>query len=478
MKKTEVLIVFVILLLAFSLRLYKINNPIADWHSWRQTDTAAVARNFVKDNFNILYPQSDSLTPLNEYGLLNPNRYFINEFPLYNSIVAALYKVFGINPALARLTSIFFATLGTFFLFLLAKKLFSIKVAILATFIYATNPFNIYYGRVVMPDPMYIAFSIASLYFFINWVESKKYLAAIISAAFLSLAILTKPYALFLFIPIAYWLIVNWGKPAWKNKQLIVFCSISLLPFLLWRIHIFNHPEGTFATTWLYNAGNIRFTGAFFRWLIFERLNRLIFSSGAFVLLVLGFVKSTTSKNGLFIFAWLMAIALYMAIFAKGNVTHDYYQLPLLPVGSILVSLGFFQFLDLSKNNFSKLVTTILAISLLVVSYAFGWYEVKGFFNINHPEIVEAGKRADVLLPKEAIVIAPYDNDPTFLYQTNRHGYSNMPPSLDKAIDQGVNYLVSNQPNNEQIKKLSLKCSVIESESQYIIIKLDKECIK
>lgn len=477
MKKLEILIVAAILILTFSLRLYKLNAPIADWHSWRQTDTAAVARNFVKDNFNILFPQSDSLTPLNEYGLLNPNRYFINEFPLYNAIVAVLYKMFGVNPALARLVSVFFATLGTFFLYLLARKLFSIKIALLATFFYAANPYNVYYGRVVMPDPMYIAFSITALYFFVNWVESKKFKAAIISAVFFSLAILAKPYALFLFIPILYWLIVNWGKFVWKNKQLVLFFIISLAPFLLWRIHVFNHPEGTFATTWLYNAGNIRFTGAFFRWLIFERLIRVIFSSGAFVLLVLGFVKSTTSKNGLFIFAWLMSVVLYMTVFAKGNVTHDYYQLPLLPAGSILVSLGFFQLLALAKNNFSKLVTTVLAISLVLISFAFGWYEVKGFFNINHPEIIEAGRRADMLLPKNAIVIAPYDNDPTFLYQTNRHGYSNMPASLKKAIAEGVEYLVSNEPESEQIKKLSLNCAVIGRGSQYIILKLTKNCI-
>lgn len=477
MKKLEILTVAAILVLAFSLRLYKLNAPIADWHSWRQADTAAVARNFVKDNFNILYPQSDSLTPLNQYGLLNPNRYFINEFPLYNAIVALLYKMFGVSPALARLVSISFATLGTLFLYLLAKKLFSQKIALLATLFYAVNPYNVYYGRVVMPDPMYIAFSIAALYFFVNWVDSKKILYAITSAACLSLAVLAKPYALFLFIPIIFWLFTSWGITAWRNKQLLIFSLISLTPFLLWRIHVLNNPEGTFATTWLYNAGDIRFTGAFFRWLIFERLNRIIFATGAFVLFVLGFIKSTTTKSGLFVFSWLLAVAVYMTVFAKGNVTHDYYQLPLLPAGSILVSLGFFQLLALAKNNFSKLVATTVAVSLLVVSFAFGWYEVKAFFSIDHPEIVTAGIRADALLPKQAMVIAPYNNDPTFLYQTNRHGYSNMPASLKKAIAEGVEYLVSNEPESEQIKKLSLNCTVIDRGSLYIILKLDKNCI-
>lgn len=478
MKKFETLIVVVILILAFTLRLYKLNNPIADWHSWRQADTAAVARNFVKDHFNILYPQSDSLTPLNEYGLQNPNRYFINEFPLYNSLVAILYGIFGINPALARLLSIFFATVGTLFLYLLAKRLFGLKVAILAAFFYATNPFNIYYGRVVMPDPMYIAFSIISLYFFLNWVASKKITSVILSSVFLSLAILVKPYAIFLFVPITYWLVVNWGLSFWKNKQVIVFLTISLLPFLLWRIHVFNHPEGTFATTWLYNTGNIRFTGAFFRWLIFERLNRLIFATGAFVLLVIGLTKSYTTKNGSLISMWLLSVILYMIVFAKGNVTHDYYQLPLMAPGSILVAMGVFAMVNFSQKTYVKFLNSAIACFLLILSFAFGWYEVRGFYNINHPEIVAAGQAADKLLPNTAIVIAPYDDDPTFLYQTNRFGYTKIDRPISKFLDAGAQYLVSVNPNDSQISSLTKNCDVLEKSPEYVIIKLNVNCIK
>jgi hypothetical protein len=56
------ILILVILCLAFGLRLYKINNPIADWHSWRQADTAAVARNFDKFGFDILHPRYDDIS--------------------------------------------------------------------------------------------------------------------------------------------------------------------------------------------------------------------------------------------------------------------------------------------------------------------------------------------------------------------------------------------------------------------------------
>ena len=47
-KKKDWLILFLILFLALILRLYKIDIPLADFHSWRQADTAAVARNFLR----------------------------------------------------------------------------------------------------------------------------------------------------------------------------------------------------------------------------------------------------------------------------------------------------------------------------------------------------------------------------------------------------------------------------------------------
>ena len=47
--KSNFLIILLILVLAFVVRLHKINNPLADWHSFRQADTSSVTRNYVKN---------------------------------------------------------------------------------------------------------------------------------------------------------------------------------------------------------------------------------------------------------------------------------------------------------------------------------------------------------------------------------------------------------------------------------------------
>ena len=470
MTRKDFIFAIIITVLCFVVRLYKIDNPIADHHSFRQADTAAVARNFIKDGFNILYPQSDSFTELSEKQLPNPNRYFINEFPLYNSIVAFVYHLKGINTVYARLVSIFFASLGTFFLYLLTKKLFSTKVATLATLFYAIIPYNIYYGRVIMPDPTFICFSIISFYLMLHFVEKPNFIRGFGFSLIFAIAMLVKPYAVFLYIPFIFWAVANHGWSTFRKPMFYIAPVLSAIPLLLWRYHAEQHPEGIFYSTWLLNKYNIRFTGAFFRWLIFDRLNRLIFATGGFVLFFFGIVRSVKSTKGWLILFWLFSVLAYFTVFAAGNVTHDYYQLPIMPVGAILISLGFFEVIDNGKNIFQKLFLGTVSVSLIAMSIAFGWYEVRGFFNINDWNMIEAGKRIDELTPKDAKIIAPYQTDPSFLYQTNRHGWT-MGYDIDKKIAQGATFYVSTSYDDEA-RELEKKYTLIEKNDKYIIVKL------
>ena len=97
MKKNDLLILLIITVLAIAFRLYKIDTPLADLHSWRQVDTAAVARNFARDGVNLLEPRYDDLTSI-ESGIENPKGYRFVEFPIYNAIFAVFYKYLPIVP--------------------------------------------------------------------------------------------------------------------------------------------------------------------------------------------------------------------------------------------------------------------------------------------------------------------------------------------------------------------------------------------
>ena len=481
LKNLKFFLPVLIFIITFIPRLYRLDNPVADWHSWRQADTAAVARNFATSRFNLFYPQADSIMSNNGLGLNNPDRLFINEFPFYNAIVAMLYKTFGINTAIARLVSITFASFGAVFLYLLTTRLFGQTIGLTAGLYYALNPYNIYYGRVIMPEPAFISLSIASLYLCLVWVKSKKWFHAVLFGLTLSLAMLVKPYAIFMGIPMAYWFIIHNSKTLknklkiktkqiLKNKQLYFILLIALVPLALWRRHHNNIPQGTFNSRWLFNQTEIRFTGAFFRWLIFERLNRLIFATGGFVFFIIGILNSYINKTRGLIFAWLLSILLYMTIFAMGNVTHDYYQLPIMPVGAILVAFGFWKIVNQPGSRLAKKLNLAIASSLMILSLAFGWYEVRGYFNINHPEIIAAGQAVDQLLPEDAVVIAPYNRDVAFLYQTNRYGWP-LGTNLQDKVNKGATHYVSVNLDAEA-QQLMADCPVLQQTDQFVIIDL------
>jgi len=466
-------LLIVIFLTGFAVRLYKFNNPIADWHSWRQADTASVTRNFVKEGYTPLYPKFDSFNPLNEVLRPNPQRYFFAEFPLYNSLVYFSYSIFGYFSIeqWGRLVSIFASAITSVVLFFLVKEYSSKRIAIISSFIFTFLPYNVYYGRVIMPDSMHILFGVLTLFLVIRWVKANSIWYAVLAGLSFMITILTKPFGLVLLIPILYLILRQWQFNVFKKLSLYLMGAIAIIPFLLWRSHIYQHPEGMFATTWLFNQGDIRFTGAYFRWIIFDRMNRLIFATGGFVLFWIGMIKGDSEKEGLFYYLWLISVFVFFVIIARGNVTHDYYQMPLVPVGSIFIAKGI-DFLIFSPARFNqRVINVVVAVVMVVLMLGFGWYEVRDYFNVNHPEIVEAGKEVDRILPKDAKVIAPYDFDSAFLYQTNRYGFTYGKEKIPQFISEGATHLVSvnfDDTTNMWMKK----CNVIKKTKNYVIIDL------
>jgi hypothetical protein len=71
---------------AFLVRLYGITNPLADWHSFRQADTASVTREYIKHGVDLLHPKYHDLSnvqsgQMNE-GKDNVEGWRMVEFPL------------------------------------------------------------------------------------------------------------------------------------------------------------------------------------------------------------------------------------------------------------------------------------------------------------------------------------------------------------------------------------------------------------
>lgn len=468
-----------IIVLAFVVRLYRLNFPLADWHSWRQADTAAVSRRYLDEGINLLYPRYDDLSSIPS-GRENPQGWRFVEFPLYNGLHTLVSKIFPVFSfeVWGRLLSNLISLGSLYFLYLIVKKLLDKKTALFSAFFFAFLPFNIYYSRTILPEPVMVFFSLTFIYFFVCWIESVGKKASLVNlglfSLFLSLAILTKPFVVFLGLPLLYFAFKNLK---FKLIRLDLFLGVllALILFAAWRWWESHFPAGIPDFTWLFNSTGIRFRPAFFRWLFAERLGKLILGYWGAVFFVLGLVKKPEEKEGWFFHWWLLSILLYFAIFATGNVTHDYYQIIAIPIISVFLAKGSVFLISLPKNLVHRFTVYCLLITVYLFLFSFSWFHVRDFFNINHPEIVEAGEAVDRLAPKEALVVAPYGGDTAFLYQTKRKGWP-VGGAIEDKVKRGAAYFVSVN-FDEETTELMRRCPILLQKEKFVIINL-KDCLK
>jgi hypothetical protein len=472
LRRTWVLytLLFFLSCVAFLLRLYRIDAPLADWHSWRQADTAAVARNFERFGIDLLRPRYDDLSNI-QSGSDNPFGYRMVEMPLYQLAGAFVHRAvpaWSIEQSL-RVVSAVASALSVFMLGVLLITFVGAREAVAGAFVYAILPFAVFYGRTILPDSFAVMWALFSLVLLTKkgWIP---FLGAAVSAA---ISLLVRPMAGFLLLPALYLIAVHHRFSFGLLIRYGVYGALALAPFVWWRNWILQFPEGIPASGWLLNNNGIRFKGAWFHWLFARRVAELILGYWGVVLLGLGLV-ARRGKDRVFSLLWILGFIAYFVIFAGGNVQHDYYQVIMLPVIAWFVGKGI-GFLWRGNPSIYPVQSYALAGICLLFGLAFSWYTVRTYYWINRPEIVEAGRTADELLPKDAKVIASYNGDTTFLYHTNRQGW---PLGFDIAekIEMGATHYVTVSPTEAdgETNALASEYTVLVRNEKYAIIDLTK----
>lgn len=456
MKKISFVWVLLIAGLTVSLRLYKIDRPIADWHSFRQVDTASVARIFVEEGIDILHPRYHDLSNI-QSGKDNPQGFRMVELPLYQAVAAMITRtVPAISIELSLRAVTVAAAAGT-------AILLTALSGVVAGIVYAVLPYSIFYGSVVLPETFAVFWAMLALFLLHRGDKGNRgnWGWIIWSAISGAIALLVKPTAGFLLLPVPYLLFRRVGFSLHWFIGVLVYLFIGLFPLGWWRTWIAQFPEGIPVFDWLLNKDNIRFKGAWFHWLFAKRLGELILGYWGLIPFGMGLMGAGIA-NGLFGLGGL----LYFVVFAAGNVQHDYYQIILLPIISMFVGRGFEKLWKQSK---------ILGVVCFLFMIAFSWYTIRTFYWINRPEIIEAGKMADAMLPKNAKVIVPYNGDTTFLYQTKRVGWP-LGFDIDKKLAQGATHYVTVSPtdNDWETKTLAEKYTVLVRNEKFAIIDLTK----
>ena len=487
-QKWDLLAMVVILFIALAFRLYKIDTPLADFHSWRQVDTASVSRNFVNRGFDLLHPRYHDLSNI-QSGIENPQGYRYVEFPIYNAIVAALYKYIPLAPleVYGRLVTIAFSLIVIAILYYFLCKEFGRVAAIAGGITYAVFPFFVYFSRVVLPETTALGFTFISLFFMYlfafgkNKVKNIFYFIA--SLLTFTVGLLIKPTVVFYSLSFLSLFIIKYRWNVFKKFQPYVFFILAAIPYALWLSFISKYPAGIPSCntcppgtiTWLMryvntNGGlqDIFFKPAFFRWIFYERINNIIFGGYLTVFFVLGFFLK---PRRYFIHSLLLSAMAYVFVFQGGNVQHEYYQTLIFPALAGLVGVGVSLFSTQNKIFISQVVSFVLIVALFVFSFVMSFYLVKGYYGVSQEQVNE-GRVIRDLTPPGSKIVTDTNGDTTLLYLSEREGAPSVFKSIEELKKSGYKYFITGNYDVIKAKKKEGVYPVVFENNQFAIFAL------
>lgn len=470
--KKDFIILFFILTVAFVFRLYKINIPLADFYSWRQADTAAVARNYVKNGIDLFHPIYDDLSNV-QSGIDNPQGYRMVEFPIYNAIIAFLYKFFPVFSLeiWGRLTTVLFSLIIISIIYYLLLKESDRLSAIFGSLTYAIFPFFVFFSRVILPETTALAFSMLAIFlFYLNTGHKEKNLRSmiyyLISGIFFATALLIKPTIIFYLLPVVILFYKKYRLNFIKKFDFYLYFIITLIPLIYWRMYIKNFPEGIPYSDWLFTSVNtaqglksILFRPSFFRWIFFERINNLILGGYLTLFFVLGTI---VKQKKYLLLSFVFSALAYIFVFQGGNLQHEYYQTLILPTFAMMVGLGIGFVFSHKKEFINPIFVSVLVFFLFAFSFYFSYFKVADYYQYSQ-ELVQEANIINSLTDPEDKVVTDRTGDTTLLYLANRRGAPSIfrdPKDLKKL---GYKYLITSSEGEINIMKPDFKI-VFENE--------------
>jgi 4-amino-4-deoxy-L-arabinose transferase-like glycosyltransferase len=397
--------------LAVAVRLILINQPFIDRWSWRQSDVAAIARNFSENGFRFAYPQID-------WAGSAPG-YVGTEFPILPFLTAVCYKFAGVREWIGRSESVIFFALSLPFFFLLVREIFGSTAALWATFFYSFAPLNVFAGRSFMPDVPSLSLALIGLYFFLRWIKDGKSAPFFLAAIAISLSILVKVTSIIIAAPLLF---LAWKKWRWnflERVDLWLFVAITVLPSVAWYWHAYEIAD-RFYPHHFFGEGGIRIENFSWYWGIARRTATLSLTPIISIMALIGLFVAPRWKYSAFFYWWLAGMILFIIVVGYGN-RHPWYQLPLVPIAAAFAGAAC-AFVG-SKISSSRVVTTTLSILLACSFAALACLYVRWLYEPSAAQLRDAGLQLKKITTRSALIVAADTGDPTIFYYAKRKGW-------------------------------------------------------
>jgi 4-amino-4-deoxy-L-arabinose transferase-like glycosyltransferase len=317
-----VILVVALFVLGAGIRLYDLTDEPLETHMIRQLRSLLIARSFYQGE------------GMGGEALIEP--------PIMEMVSAGFYRLAGGEiPWVQRIISIAFWMLGGWALFDLAKKISGRFGAVFSLVFYLFMPFSILNSRLTMPDPMMTACTVLALWALVRWEQRRTMGSAAIAGLLTGYAILTKSVAGFILLPafVLFTLQAIPFKKLLRDKQVWVIIGLAALPSILFYFYgvvVLGTLGGQFKNRFFLNL--LTDPAHYLRWL---NVVKNKFGLGLVTISMMSLAAVGEKKYKHLLAGWWMGYMLYGLVFAYHIWTHDYYQLPLVPIFALsLAPLG------------------------------------------------------------------------------------------------------------------------------------------
>lgn len=331
-----------VLATALVARLWHLESPLIDAHSWRQITNADIARHFATSTLDLLHPQ---VSWGGQDGIVGM------EFPLLQWLTGLLWRLTGESHVVARLVAVAFSVTGVACLYGLGARLFGRPAGLAAASLMAVAPSVVFFGRSFLSDTPMLTFMIAAVWAWDVYFERPATGRLVAAATLTALAALVKLPAIVVLAPI-----VGTG---WRHRQWRAFAdrgawagglgAVALVAAWYWHADrlfldtgltqaVFR-PSGTYppdiapgvaftsVSHWatrerLLSAGTWRELGDRFWQLHLTALG----AAGA----LLGLWRVPRAGRAV-VDLWLLGGLALLVVALEGQFWHEFHQLPLLP---------------------------------------------------------------------------------------------------------------------------------------------------
>ena len=397
--------------LAVAVRVQTISQPFIDSWSWRQSDVAAIARNYLQGGFRFSWPRIDWAG--------DAPGYVGTEFPILPFMAALCYGLTGVHEWIGRVQSLVFFGLSLPFFFALIRETFGEIEGRWATLFYSFAPLTVMTSRCFMPDMPSLSLSIIGLYYFMQWLRTDNWPAFAIAAAATSLAVLIKLPSAVIGAPMACAALERLGLRGLRRLALWAFGVIVLAPAIIWYWHAIDIAQ-RFYPYHFFGEGGIRLMSASWYLDILRRTLNPGLTVSFSVLAAVGALVAIRKRKSALVYWWLAAMLAFVLVVGYGN-RHPWYQLPLVPIAAAFAGCAM---VKVTTQLESWPAAKFGFVALVIV--VFGSESHRAAKTFNRPaaaDLRELGLALKNTTPPGALIVVADYGDPTALYYAERKGW-------------------------------------------------------